>query len=199
MGRTRPGAFVPTVTSVKRIGANPAAGATVQWVVEFSETVAGFDVTDLNLVATGVDGASITSVDPNGAARTFIVNVHAGTATTCSATLRLDVIANGSVYDAGDVRLAVGRQGEAFSIPKAAGCPPPTAPQDPGDPQDPGGPGDPNDPHDPGRSRRSERPARSGRPERPARSERPGRSGPTVAVTGRHHPPERSGVFPGCG
>ena len=57
-------AVAPTVSSIARAGSSPTNGASVSWTVTFSEPVTGVDVTDFVLAATGLSGASISSVMP---------------------------------------------------------------------------------------------------------------------------------------
>ena len=85
----------PTVVSSLRADPSPTSAASVNFTVTFSESVTGVDVTDFILTATGVTGASVTSVTPVSAAvYTVTVNTGAG-----SGTLRLDIPASASITD----------------------------------------------------------------------------------------------------
>ena len=85
----------PTVVSSLRADPSPTSAASVNFTVTFSESVTGVDVTDFILTATGVTGASATSVTPVSATvYTVTVNTGAG-----SGTLRLDIPASASITD----------------------------------------------------------------------------------------------------
>ena len=85
----------PTVVSSLRADPSPTSAASVNFTVTFSESVTGVDLNDFILTATGVTGASVTSVTPVSAAvYTVTVNTGAG-----SGTLRLDIPASASITD----------------------------------------------------------------------------------------------------
>ena len=91
-----------TVTSIARADTNPTNAATVSFTVKFSEAVTGVDTAapfnDFGLVASsGITNASIASVAPVSAT-TYMVRVNTGAG---DGTIRLDVIDNDSILDAG--------------------------------------------------------------------------------------------------
>lgn len=85
----------PAVTSITRLGPSPTNAASVSWTVAFSEDVAGVGVSDFALVASGVSGASITSV--TGGPASYTVAASTGTG---DGTLRLDLVDDDSIADA---------------------------------------------------------------------------------------------------
>ncbi len=85
---------VPTVVSSVRTLTSPNAGASVVFVVTFSETVTGVDKGDFSLYPT-VAGATIGNITGTGATRTVTVNTGTG-----SGPLRLNVLDNDTIMDA---------------------------------------------------------------------------------------------------
>ena len=112
----------PFVVNVLRSAANPAAAATVTYLVTFSTAVTGVDAADFALTATGVGGASVTGVSGSGSTRTVTVATGTG-----SGTLRLDVNPTGTgIQDAAGELLAGGyTAGEVYTISKVVVTPPP--------------------------------------------------------------------------
>ncbi len=101
----------PTAT-ITRLGANPSSSATVQYSVVFTEAVTGVSMADFTLTATGVTGASITSVTGSGTTYTVSINTGSG-----NGSIDLDLKSNTDVVDnAGNV--AVGSDGPTYTIQK---------------------------------------------------------------------------------
>ncbi len=90
----------PTVSSVLRLGVSPTNAASVIFIVSFSEGVSGVDISDFNLVTSGLSGTSL--VNMTGAGATYTVTVDAGSG---DGTLRLDVLDNDSILDAAGGKL----------------------------------------------------------------------------------------------
>jgi hypothetical protein len=88
------GSGAPIVVSSLPADPNPTAAVSVHFTVTFSTAVTGVDTTDFALTATGITGASVTSVSGGPTAYTVTVNTGAG-----SGTLRLDVIDNDTIID----------------------------------------------------------------------------------------------------
>ena len=86
---------VPIVNSILRAAASPTNASTINYSVTFSEPVTGVDVSDFQLTATGISGASVTSV--SGADATYTVSVNTGSG---SGSLRLDILDDDSILDA---------------------------------------------------------------------------------------------------
>lgn len=91
---------VPTVSGITRADLNPAYAASVRFTVTFSKEVTGVDQADFTLSAPGLTGASISTVSGSGA--TYLVTVNTGAG---AGTLRLEVVDNDSIRDAGDTPL----------------------------------------------------------------------------------------------
>jgi hypothetical protein len=88
------GSGAPVVISSVPADPNPTAAVSVRFTVTFSAAVTGVDSTDFILTATGITGASITSV--SGGPTIYTVTVNTGTG---SGTLRLDVTDNDTIID----------------------------------------------------------------------------------------------------
>jgi len=85
----------PSVASINLASYNTAGGATVDWLVTFSEGVTGVDAGDFSLTpSAGVTGTSIASVTGSGALWTVTVNTGSG-----SGTLGLNLVDNDTVID----------------------------------------------------------------------------------------------------
>ncbi|HEX8351801.1 MAG TPA: Calx-beta domain-containing protein [Pyrinomonadaceae bacterium] len=98
------GFFAPgqgtSVLSVARASANPAVqNSSVGYTVTFNSPVTGVDAADFMLTTAGVTGASVTGV--TGAGATYGVTVNTGTPASAGATLRLDVVDDDTITDAG--------------------------------------------------------------------------------------------------
>jgi hypothetical protein len=91
----------PRVTSITRASPNPAATASVDFIVTFSEPVTGVDVSDFNLTTTNLIGSSILSVSNVNPFYLVTVNPGAGTG-----TLRLDLVDNDSIANSSGDPLA---------------------------------------------------------------------------------------------
>ena len=114
----------PAVNWIKLASPNPTGVASVNFSVSFSRPVTGVDKTDFALTASGVTGASVTSVSGTGADYTVTVNTGSNIG-----TLRLNLNDNGSIKDVNGIPLGgAGVQnytaGETYTIDKT----PPTAP-----------------------------------------------------------------------
>ena len=90
------GYSAPSVVSSLRADPNPTTAASVHFTVTFSEAVTGVDTADFTLTATGITGASVTSV--SGSLTIYTVTVNTGTG---SGTLHLNVVDNDSIIDGG--------------------------------------------------------------------------------------------------
>jgi Beta-propeller repeat len=90
----------PFVVSSVRASPNPSKAASVKFTVTFSRAVTGVDKTDFSLTTNGVTGASVASVTGSGTTYTVTVNTGSG-----GGTLRLNVIDNDSIIDAGAIPL----------------------------------------------------------------------------------------------
>lgn len=87
----------PTVSSITRISADNTSATRVNFLVTFSESVAGVDRYDFNVITTGtISDASIISVS-GSVGTTRMVTVHIGSG---SGTLHIDLIDNGTIRDA---------------------------------------------------------------------------------------------------
>ena len=116
------------VVAVQRLDPNPTLqGSTVDFRVTFNAAVIGVDASDFTLVTTGaIAGASITSVvpEPGGNNINFIVSVNTGTG---NGTVRVDVLDDDSITNAGDPLGGPGAGNGAFNTGEAyivAGDPP---------------------------------------------------------------------------
>lgn len=87
----------PSVVSSIRANPNPTNLSSVNFTVTFSEAVTGVDVTDFTLSVTGGTGTSVSSVSGSGSV--YTVSVYTGL--IYDGTIRLDVIDNDSILDAG--------------------------------------------------------------------------------------------------
>jgi hypothetical protein len=81
-----------TPVSITRASANPTAAASVNFTVNFSNSVTGVDASDFKLTSTTLMGASITSV--SGANSTYTVMVNTGTG---NGTIRLDILGTANI------------------------------------------------------------------------------------------------------
>jgi hypothetical protein len=90
----------PSVLTVARASANPTVqNSSVSYAVTFSAPVTGVDASDFQLTTAGITGASITGVSGTGAA--YSVTVNTGTPASAGSTLRLDVVDDDTITDAG--------------------------------------------------------------------------------------------------
>jgi hypothetical protein len=105
----------PTVLAITRLSDNPASGASVDFLVTFSEEVVGVDVNDFALAVSGVTGASIATVSGSGSTYTVTVNTGSG-----NGTLRLDVPTGVTITDLAANPLAdlPYESGEAYTVQK---------------------------------------------------------------------------------
>ncbi|MFO0876683.1 MAG: Ig-like domain-containing protein [Gemmataceae bacterium] len=110
----------PTVLSVTRVGASPTNALSVQFTVVFNENVNGVDASDFVLDATGITGASVTSVVPEtGPASSYLVTVNTGSG---AGTLSIDLPTSGTgIADvAGNAFVAGYTTGETYTIDRNA-------------------------------------------------------------------------------
>ncbi|MBV9497189.1 MAG: DNA/RNA non-specific endonuclease, partial [Acidobacteria bacterium] len=106
----------PSVTSVVRANASPTNASSVNYTVTFSQSVTGVDSGDFTLTTTGVTGASITNVSGSGTTYTVTVSTGSG-----DGTIRLDVVANGTILGPTSVPLGSGyTSGEVYAVDKTA-------------------------------------------------------------------------------
>ncbi|MFN9730091.1 MAG: hypothetical protein ACK59M_06420 [Pseudomonadota bacterium] len=108
----------PTVVAITRLDPSPGNLASKRWRVHFDRAVSGVDAGDFTLAqANGLAGAAITAVDGSGSERV----VHASTGNGLG-SLRLDLVDDGSIVDAGGLQLggpAAGdgsAQGETYVV-----------------------------------------------------------------------------------
>ncbi len=103
----------PRVASVVRVGTSPTRAGTVSYTVTFSEAVSGVDDTDFTLITTGAVAPGAISVGP-ASGTTYTVDVSTGSG---DGTIRLDVLADGSVRDLAGNPLGAGfATAAAFTI-----------------------------------------------------------------------------------
>jgi hypothetical protein len=106
----------PTVVSSVRANASPTSAASVDYIVTFSESVTGVDVTDFSLLTSGGSDAYASAVSGSGAI--YTVSINTGSA---SATFRLDVLDDDTVIDlAGNTQSGDLTSGESYTIDKTA-------------------------------------------------------------------------------
>ncbi|MBI5945198.1 MAG: metallophosphoesterase [Chloroflexi bacterium] len=108
----------PSVTSIIRASPNPSSSTSVDFIVTFSESVAGVDVSDFNLSTSNISGASISGVDSFDPF--YVVSVNTGNG---DGTLRLDLIDDDSIVHGnslGGAGLGNGNfvSGEIYTIDK---------------------------------------------------------------------------------
>jgi len=111
----------PVVQSIVCADSNPTNALSVDFTVTFSEDVTNVDAGDFSIDASGVTGASITSVSGSDATRTVTVNTGSG-----NGTLSIDLIDDDSIIDiAGNPLGGSGTgngnytNGESYTIDKA--------------------------------------------------------------------------------
>ncbi len=110
------------VVSITRADDNPTIAASVDFIITFSKSVTGVDVTDFTLTATGILGATISGVNGSGSSYTVTVNTGSG-----NGIIRLNLIDDNSILDlagnplggpdAGDGNFT---DGETYTIEKIA-------------------------------------------------------------------------------
>jgi trimeric autotransporter adhesin len=84
----------PTVQSITRHDASPTNATSVHFDVTFSESVTGVDTSDFAVAATGVSGASVSSVTGSGASYSVTVNTGSG-----SGSLGLNLVDDDTIKD----------------------------------------------------------------------------------------------------
>ncbi|MDO9302048.1 MAG: hypothetical protein Q7T89_11720 [Anaerolineales bacterium] len=113
----------PVIVSVVRADANPTKAASVNFKVNFSESVSGVDAGDFTLVAGGsISGASVTNV--SGSGKVYIVSVNTGSQ---DGAINLNVKDDDSIVDVtgnplGGIGLDNGNftAGEIYNVIKSA-------------------------------------------------------------------------------
>ena len=107
----------PTVTSIVRANPNPTNAASVSFTVTFSESVTGAAVGNFSISATGVTGASVTSVTGTGTTRSVTISTGSG-----DGSLRLDLtVFTPAISDAvGNSVSAAFTTGESYTVDKTA-------------------------------------------------------------------------------
>ncbi len=85
---------IPVVTSIIRASTNPSAATSVDFIVTFSEPVAGVDVSDFHLTSSEISNAFISSI--TNANPFYVVTVNTGTG---SGTIRLDLSDDDTIVD----------------------------------------------------------------------------------------------------
>ena len=112
---------VPIVLSIVRSGNDPTNASSINFTVTFSEAVTGVTSNDFFLATTGVSGASLTSVTDTGDHVTYTGTVNTGSG---NGTIRLDVVDDNTIMDAGSNPLGVNagdgnfNAGEEYTILK---------------------------------------------------------------------------------
>ncbi len=89
------GILAPIVTSITKVSADPTSASTVNYTVNFDESVTGVDTSDFSLTLSGVTGASVASVSGSGSSYTVTVNTGTG-----NGTLALSLIDDDSIVSA---------------------------------------------------------------------------------------------------
>ena len=106
----------PTVLSIVRGNASPTNNGSVPFNVTFSENVTGVTNSNFAVVASGVVGASVTSVIGSGSTRVVMVNTGTG-----SGTLGLNMTNSTGVTDSQGAAISnLTFTGEAYTIDKTA-------------------------------------------------------------------------------
>ncbi|MBK8821823.1 MAG: S-layer homology domain-containing protein [Anaerolineales bacterium] len=104
----------PTVSSIVRVNPNPTNLASVNFTVNFSETVTGVNAGDFSLWTSGVSGAAVSGVSGSGSSYTVSINTGTG-----NGTIRLDVVSDGSIKDSVlNPLVADFTSGEAYTVSK---------------------------------------------------------------------------------
>ena len=107
----------PAVLSIVRANANPTSATSVDFTVNFTESVTGVGTNDFTLTTTGVSGPSITGVTGSGSGP-YTVSVNTGTG---SGTIRLDAIDNATITDGVGNAFTTGfTTGEVYTVDKSA-------------------------------------------------------------------------------
>ena len=87
----------PWVSSIARVNPDPTSAGSVQFTVTFTEPVSGVDPSDFVLTTTGsISGAAVSGAVGSGAVATVTVSTGMG-----NGTIRLDVLDDDSILDAG--------------------------------------------------------------------------------------------------
>lgn len=107
----------PRVSSIVRAGANPATGATADFIVTFSEPISGVELSDFTVLQTGVIKSTVANIKDVNPFYWVVVNTGAG-----SGAIRLDLSDNGNITDAAGNKLENNNfiAGESFNISKVA-------------------------------------------------------------------------------
>jgi hypothetical protein len=112
----------PKVVSIVCVNPNPSNAGSADFIITFSESVTGVDISDFNLSTVGIDNASIGAV--SGSANIYIISAQTGSG---DGSIRLDLIDNDSIvngigYALGDAGLGNGNftNGESYTVDKTA-------------------------------------------------------------------------------
>ena len=103
---------IPTVVSINRTGNSPTNAGSVTFTVLFTEAVAGVSSSDFATDASGVTGATVTSVSGNG--DTYLVTVSTGSG---NGLLSIDFV--GNAEDAAMNSTTTFDGGESYTIDKS--------------------------------------------------------------------------------
>lgn len=106
--------ILPIVLSSLHVDANPTSLSSVRFIVRFSESVTGVDLTDFTLMTSGVTGASISQV--SGAGATYTVSINTG---SNNGKIRLDVLDDNTILDEiGNPLNGAFSNGDTYSVNK---------------------------------------------------------------------------------
>lgn len=104
----------PTIMLIERGGINPNGGASVNFLVTFSEPVLNVDTADFVLATAQLSGANITSV--NGSAATRVISVNTGSG---DGTIQLNFVDNDTIRDlATNLISTTSLSGQTYAIDK---------------------------------------------------------------------------------
>ncbi len=109
------GAIPPlSVNSIVLANANPTHFAEVNFTVSFSEEVNGVDISDFDLMTSGVSDAAVSGVSGSGGTYTVAVNTGTG-----DGTIRLDIVNDGTIKNVNLDSLQAGfTDGQVFTVDK---------------------------------------------------------------------------------
>lgn len=104
---------IPIVASIKRLDTNPSLVPIVNFLVIFSESVTGVDITDLKLKTLGkVSNSTVDTISGSDGTYTVTVTVNSGLG---NGTLRLDLMDDGSIEDSSSNTLGgIGVENRSF-------------------------------------------------------------------------------------
>jgi hypothetical protein len=108
----------PTATSITKSSTDPTSAATVKFLVTFSESVSGIDVSDFAVTASGLSAPAVTAVSASSGT-SVTVTVSTGTG---DGTLALTLLTDDTIVDNAGNPLSAGLTSAAYTVAK-----PPTA------------------------------------------------------------------------